>query len=179
MIDRGSGAALLREREKKLEARRIRFVQNLDMVQGLCMICLAAGDMQGKAHSLDRCLSWRKQKFFKAKKQANSGKAKWMAAYSGCFRCGLSQGLCEQQGKAGCRYKDIVMPLSWSGLLVKRWEDHIHKIAGRKFEGDDGEEQYMKWLGWRVTVLGEDGNNMVLVCEDMLDKIVGELLVNE
>ena len=36
MIDRGSGAALLREREKKLEARRIRFVQNLDMVQGLC-----------------------------------------------------------------------------------------------------------------------------------------------
>jgi hypothetical protein len=36
------------------------------------------------------------------------------------------------------------MPLSWSGLSVKRWEKHINKIAERKFKGDDAEEQYMK-----------------------------------
>jgi hypothetical protein len=71
--------------------------------------------------------------------------------------------------------EDIVMPLAWSGLLVKQWVEYISKVARRKFEGGNAEEQYMKWLGQRIVVFGEDGNNMVLICEDMLERIIQEL----
>jgi len=171
--DLDKGAQLVMEQQMEGEARKVVFMQNLDLVRGLCVVCLIHGDAQGKSHSLDSCRSNRKQAFFRAKAKAlkdKDGRRKaWLATYSGCYRCGLSQTMCEQQGGSGCIYRDIVMPLSWSAFEIAKWRKHVEKVAKRRFEK---ENDYMEWLGCGVTVFNETGSNLLVVSEDMLKEIV-------
>ena len=167
------GAQLVRERQSAEEGRRMEFIQKLDLVRGLCVVCLIHGDVHGKTHDLNGCRSSRKQAFFRAKARAMKGedgrRKGWLAAYSGCYRCGLSQTMCGQQGGSGCMYKDIVMPLSWSAFGVAKWKTHVEKLAGRRFSK---EKDYMEWLGDRATVFNETGSNLLVASEGMLSEIV-------
>lgn len=174
--DLDAGAQLFAENQRAEEAGRMVFMQNLDMVRGLCMVCLVHGDVQGKTHDLDGCRSNRKQSFFRAKasvlKDKNGKRKAWLAAYSGCYRCGLSQTMCERQGESGCVYRDIVMPLSWSAFGIERWRTQVEELAGKPFSK---EGEYMEWLGSRVTVFNEVGSNLVVVSERMLKEVVRNL----
>lgn len=172
------GERRAREAVMAEERRRLALLAMLEMVQGMCMVCLAEGKREGRAHSLEECTSSRKQRFFRAKKRANDegrekGRTGWMAAYSGCFRCGLSQGLCEQRGQSGCRYRDVVMPLAWGAVLDGgRWSEVVRGLRG---EGMGQERGYMEWLGEGRPMFGERSSNLVAVAEQMLKVIVEEL----
>ena len=157
------------------EGRRLEFMQRLELVRGMCMVCLAQGKLEGRTHSLEGCTSSVKQRFFRAKKRANeqgrqNGGSGWMAAYSGCFRCGLGQEMCSRQGQEGCRYKDVVMPLAWGAVLDEKWWEVVEQVM-KKSMGQ--EERYMEWLGKGRRVFGEGSSNMVAVAEAMLGGIVG------
>ena len=72
------------------------------------------------------------------------------------------------------------MPLAWSGITAAggRWAAHVTAVAGgRQFiEGTAAEAEYMRWLGRRVTALGDrDASNLVVMCEGMLEVVVEEL----
>jgi superfamily II DNA helicase RecQ len=171
--EREAGVERLRAHKMEQEERLQIFIQQLDLVRGRCLICLARGKRDGMEHSLDECREQEKRSFFQAKKRATGGGKKWIMDYKACFRCGLHQTICSQQGQSGCRYKDIIMPLSWSGFGVAGWEKHIEVVSGRKFIR---EEEYMRWLGQGARVFEEEANNMVLVGSGMLNRIVKNLL---
>ena len=65
------------------------------------------------------------------------------------------------------------MPLSWSAFGVAKWETYVQKIADRIFTN---EQEYMSWLGQGARVFEEEANNMVAICEGMLEIIVKNLL---
>ena len=134
--ERDAGVQQLRAYKMAQEERQQTFIQHLDLVRGRCVICLARGKKEGMEHSLDDCREQEKRMFFRAKKQATGGEKKWIVGYKACFRCGLHQTMCAQQGKGGCVYKDIIMPLSWSAFGVAKWETHVYKIADRIFTNE-------------------------------------------
>jgi superfamily II DNA helicase RecQ len=171
---RDTGVERLRAYRIEQEERQQMFKHHLDLVQGRCVICLARGKKEGMQHNLDECREQEKWAFFQAKKRATGGGKKWIMGYKACFRCGLHQRMCPQQGKTGCKYKDIVMPLSWSGFRLPEWEGHVQGVAKRRRFAD--EQEYMRWLGQGARVFDEDANNMVAVCDGMLERIVRNLL---
>jgi hypothetical protein len=61
------------------------------------------------------------------------------------------------------------MPLSWSTFNITKWKSHVEKVAERRFSE---ENNYMEWLGARVTVFNETGSNLLIVSEGMLSEIV-------
>jgi hypothetical protein len=107
----------------------------------------------------------------------------WMAAYSGCFRCGLAQVICQQRGSGKCVYQDVVMPLSWSAwgveddeigvrrtALSQRWRSAVSTIADN--QQFSSEIMYM-WLGKGHKVFNsEQGSNMMVIAEIMLKEII-------
>jgi hypothetical protein len=177
----GEGVLMLRASEQTEEQLRDEFISNLRMVEGKCVICcmmVEGGVRGGMGHSLSECRSVKKWEFFAVKKRAMACTGGWMAPYSGCYRCGLPQGICEKQGWEGCRYRDVVMPLSWAGFGCSDgggsggggWWKVVEGLAGRKFSS---EEEYMAWLGKGRKVFGEQGSNMAYIGAALLVKLVG------
>jgi superfamily II DNA helicase RecQ len=174
----GEGVLMLRACERTEQRLRDEFIGNLRMVEGKCTICcmaamagegLVEGVRGGMGHSLSDCRSAKKREFFAAKKRAMARVGGWMAPYSGCFRCGLPQGVCERQGQEGCRYRDVVMPLSWAGFGVGGiGRKLVEGLAGRTFSS---EEEYMAWLGKGRTVFGEQGSNMAHISAAVLARL--------
>ena len=166
------GAGMLRRFECEQERVKQEFIGNLRAVEGKCMICMASGVGEGLGHTLSECRSAEKHEFFGAKKRAIERGAQqgrgWMARFSGCYRCGLPQGVCEKLGQGGCRYYDVVMPLSWAAYRVHRWRRVVLEAAGRQFGSMD---DYMEWLGGAREVFGEKGSNMAQVGMVMVAKL--------
>jgi hypothetical protein len=171
----GEGVLMLRAFERTEEQLRDEFISNLRMVEGKCAICCMVamasegtveGVRGGMGHSLSECRLEKKWEFFAAKKRVMACAGGWMAPYSGCYRCGLPQGICEKQGQEGCRYRDVVMPLSWAGFSVGgKGRKLVEELAGRTFSSV---EEYMVWLGKRRTVFGEQGSNMAYISAAVL-----------
>ena len=53
--DLGKGGQLVIEQQMVEEARKVVFIQNLDLVRGLCVVCLIYSDVLGRTHSLEGC----------------------------------------------------------------------------------------------------------------------------
>jgi len=169
------GANKLQQFEQEEEQRRLEFICNLRVMEGKCVICILRGDRKGNGHAMAECELVEKRAFFVAKKRAQekgalSGSG-WMERYSGCFRCGLSQGICEKQGQGGCRYRDIAMPIGWYAFKVEKWRREVERIAGVKFSSED---VYMEWLGKGRVVFGEQGSNMLMVVNWIIGRLVEE-----
>jgi superfamily II DNA helicase RecQ len=184
---RESGALLVRERVGKEEGRRQQVIEWLGRVCGRCVLCLSAGDAQGWRHSVDECHTAAKGEFL-AGRRAVGGR--WMAAYSGCFGCGLPQGLCGRLGSGGCEHRDVVIPLAWaiwrlgygSGQAGGRAGGADASLTREKDKKDRqramwqevvDEATYMRWLGERRTVMGGlEGSNMMAVAEAGLEQMM-------
>lgn len=170
------GVSRLREFERGEEEKKVEFISNLRVIEGKCVLCILRGDRKGKGHEMAECGRVEKREFFAAKKRARErgdveGRG-WMERFSGCYRCGLSQEICEKQGQDGCRYRDIVMPIGWLAFRIDRWRKEIEGIAGSKLASED---KYMEWLGKRQVVFREEGSNMLIVAIWIVDRIVKEI----
>lgn len=167
------GGRLLRQHSSIVAKRLERFQDRLDLLKDSCAICRLLGPTDFE-HTLDSCRSDYKWQFFRAKKEAIvQGKRRkgWLARYGACYRCGNIQAACEQQGQAGCRAKDLIMPLCWALFQDPAWGGGLLRIAteGRRLES---EGEYMLWLGREASFYGQQATNLAVVADKILERIV-------
>lgn len=120
----GEGARQLIETRKRERRDKRAFIANLELVRGMCGLCLVEGGLAlARGHTLDTCSGESKFRFFSMRKMLKQKHgSKWMAPYSGCAGCGLSQGICAELGVGRCEYKDLAIPISWGVYTNARWE---------------------------------------------------------
>jgi hypothetical protein len=170
------GGKLLEQRTSTL-ARQLEYYQDrLNLLRGSCPICRLLGPVGsgGYWHTLDDCRSNSKRRFFQAKKEAiQAGKKRggWLAEYGACFRCGNIQAACEQQGRDGCRHKDLIIPLCWALYYNLDWGDGLlQRISrGRRFSR---ESEYMLWLGEVATLYGQQATNLAVVADKIAEIMI-------
>ncbi|KAF1980547.1 hypothetical protein K402DRAFT_426145 [Aulographum hederae CBS 113979] len=124
-----NGNTLLRKYTKQTAEDRERFIWGLELLDGSCVICRLLGDEKQAEHTLDRCRSASKWRFFDAKKavqkEARRVRKGWLSSFGACFGCGNVQSICGKQAGGGCRFKDVVMPLSWAVLYKADWKEKV------------------------------------------------------
>ena len=129
------------------------------------MICWSSG--QNAEHTLEQCTYADKWSFVRAKtkarQQGSQMRGGWLARYRACFGCGNIQVVCQKQGKGGCKYKDVLMPLCWTVSNKLEWIDRVLREYPRGLAASKDKDKFMLWLGEEATVLGEQGTNMALV----------------
>ena len=169
----GDGAQRLQEVQKGEARDKQVFLSNLEMVRGMCGLCLAEGGLrQARGHALDGCKRGGRFRFFDMKKQLKKRHgSKWMEPFGGCVGCGLSQEICSELKIGGCRYKDIAIPIGWGVFWNERWEGLRKNVGDRAGEGEVG---WMMWLGRRKVVFGESSNQLVQVVDTVLKELVAE-----
>ena len=96
---------------------------------------------------------------------------KRMADYSGCFDCGMPQGICQRwervkgdkgrfqrTGKERCQYKELLMRV-WAAGLGLRHDGTVVVLREMGYEGEIGEEMFA-WMGRKMQWGGYETNNM-------------------
>ncbi|KAF1982998.1 hypothetical protein K402DRAFT_180401 [Aulographum hederae CBS 113979] len=177
-----NGNTLLRKYTKQTAEDRERFIWGLELLDGSCVICRLLGDEKQAEHTLDRCRSASKWRFFDAKKAAQKEARRvrkgWLSSFGACFGCGNVQSICGKQAGGGCRFKDLVMPLSWAVLYKADWKE---KVLGELDSGKgsvaagQGELAYMLWLGEAAEIYGEQGSKMAIVADRVMGLILKEV----
>ncbi|KAK3063160.1 hypothetical protein LTS18_002588, partial [Coniosporium uncinatum] len=176
--ERGIGNRLLTEHTRQSATDLDRFIQGLELLRGSCVICRFVGKVskQEAEHTLDQCKSTTKWRFIGAKRRAQEQgreqKRGWLARFGACYRCGNIQAVCQEQGQGECRYKDIVMPLSWLVQYRKEWIGRVFKGLEAGLRASRDEDKYMLWLGEEATLFGEQGSNMAVITARVLEMII-------
>lgn len=172
------GARQLVETRKRERWDKQAFLANLELVRGMCGLCLVEGGLAlARGHTLDTCRGKSKFQFFSMRRTLKQKHGStWMAPYSGCAGCGLSQGICAELGVGRCEYRDLAIPVSWSVYTSARWES-VRETLGAVQAKDD--VAWMVWLGQKRMVFGEEGNEMVRVTEAVLQNLVREHMMTD
>jgi superfamily II DNA helicase RecQ len=167
----GEGARRTEETQKQETRDKQLFMANLELVKGMCGICLVEGGIElGRGHSLDTCKKGGKFRFFDMKKQLKKKYGRsWVAKYSACTGCGLSQEMCDELAAGKCRYRDFAIPISWAVYKNARWEGLQDRLGAPTVRS---EIDWMLWLGQRRLVFGETGTEMLRVTAAVLHELV-------
>lgn len=176
--DSRSGSQLVQQHNQEIARRLQRFINGLDLLRGSCILCQFDGNGKRSSaeHLLDQCPSPDKWRFLSAKQaaiqQGRQQRGGWLARYRACYGCGNIQTICPQQGRGGCRYKDIVMPLCWKVFDNQQWQEAVlGRIAGGVAASRE-EGIFMLWLGEEASVFGEAGTNLAIVACRAVEAII-------
>ena len=176
--DCNTGPFLIRQHNRQTAEQLQRFMHGLDILQGSCILCRFLDNKRGQSteHSLDQCGSIFRQDFFSAKKtaiqQGRHSRSGWLARYGACYSCGNIQAVCPSQGQGTCKYKDLIMPLCWSVLHRKDWATKVLIGLPQGLLASRDEGRYMLWLGEMATVFGEQGTNLALVADRVIQEVL-------
>jgi hypothetical protein len=172
------GSLLIQQHNSQTARQLQRFTHGLDLLQGCCILCRFLDNKRGEGaeHSLDQCRSRFRQEFLDAKKTAiQQGKKKgsgWLARYGACYRCGNIQAVCPSQGQGNCKYKDLIMPLCWSVLHRRDWAAKVLRGLPQGLAASRDEGKYMLWLGETAIVFGEQGTNLALIADQVVQEVL-------
>lgn len=166
--------AVLRQDIQDATRELRQFVEGLDALRGSCVFCrfLEPAPEPGWAHTFDECRSAYKFEYLDARKEAlragNQRRRGWLAKYCACFRCYNAQFVCRQQGRAGCRYGDLTLPLVWAATRRSDWRAAAEARPEAGVPRSEDEGRWMLWLGEAATVFGRQATNIMVVAVRLL-----------
>ena len=172
------GSLLIQQHNSQTAQQLQHFTHGLDLLQGCCILCRFLDNKRGEdaEHSLDQCRSRFRREFLDAKKtavqQGRSSGSGWLARYGACYRCGNMQAVCSSQGQGNCKYKDLIMPLCWSVLHRGDWAAKVFRGLPQGLAASRDRDQYMFWLGERAIVFGEQGTNLALIADRVIQEVL-------
>jgi superfamily II DNA helicase RecQ len=176
--DYNAGPLLIQQYNRQTAQQLQRFIHGLNLLQGSCILCRFLDNKRGQniEHSLDQCGSRFRQGFLSAKttaiQQGKRSRSGWLARFGACYSCGNIQAVCSSQGQGNCKYKDLIMPLCWSILHRKDWATKVLIRLPQGLLASRNEGRYMLWLGEKATVFEEQGTNLALIADRVIQEVL-------
>ena len=155
------------------------FIRQLESWAGCCAVCRSSGEVQG--HEIPACPKRGSEEWMMVDEGIQTmtrelfGKRR-MARFSGCFYCGLPQGLCdrwEEDGDGGrfreargrgCQYKGVLVRM-YVGLRARHGDEAARVVEEMKVQDGQGErESGMAWFGGLIKWAGIQASRICRVC---------------
>lgn len=155
-----------------------------------CVVCWEDGHDEGHGHSMEACPASGSEDWITARAWLEEIKnkvfsARRFAGFSGCFECGMPQGICQQweavkgdegkfrkKGGKGCQYRGLLAKI-WGAGLGFYHDKTIGIMREMGLRDDEDEEKYI-WMGRKVKWGGYETNNMCIgfirVCGILLSR---------